>query len=131
MPMNLTTVAKKLRENSSDVERLLWRHLKAKQLHGLKFRRQEQVGGYIVDFICYEKRIIIEADGGQHALETEKDEVRTQWLRSQGFSVFRFWNNEVLTNLDGVLEAISTQCNQTGDDPPLPDPLPPGERGDS
>ena len=129
MPMNLTKAAKKLRRNSSNVERLLWRHLKAKQVHGLKFRRQEQIGSYIVDFVCYENGIVIEADGGQHALEIEKDEERSQWLRSQGFMVLRFWNNEVLTNIEGVMEAISMQCEQTGEVPPLPNPLPQGERG--
>lgn len=110
MPINLTQAARELRRNSTDAERLLWRHLKAKQLEGLKFRRQEQIGRFIADFVCYEKGLIVEADGGQHALEKEKDEERTQWLNSQGFTVLRFWNHEILTNIDGVLETIWTQC---------------------
>lgn len=94
MPINLTGAAKELRRNSTDAERLLWRHLKAKQLDGLKFRRQEQIGRFIADFVCYEMSLTVEADGGSHALEKEKDEERTTWLNSQGFKVLRFWNNE-------------------------------------
>ncbi len=122
MPINLTAAAKELRKNSTDAERLLWRHLKAKQLDGLKFRRQEQIGSFIADFVCYERGIIVEADGGQHALEKEKDEERTQWLNSQGFTVLRFWNNEILTNIDGVMEVIRMQCQAVTT--PLPGPLP-------
>lgn len=124
MPVNLTQTAKELRRNSTDAERLLWKHLKAKQLDGLKFRRQEQIGRFIVDFVCYEKGLIVEADGSQHALEKEKDEERTRWLNSQGFMVLRFWNHEILTNIEGVLETIRMQTA-----PPLPSPLPQGERG--
>lgn len=123
MPINLTDAAKELRRNSTDAERLLWQRLKAKQINGLKFRRQEQIGRFIADFVCYEKSIIIEADGSQHALEEEKDAERTQWLNSQGFTVLRFWNNEILTNIEGVMEVIRMQC-----DAPLPSPLPRGER---
>ena len=124
MPINLTDTAKELRQNSTDAERLLWLHLKAKRLNGLKFRRQEQIGRFIADFVCYERSVIVEADGGQHALEKEKDEERTQWLSGQGFTVLRFWNNEILTNIGGVLETISRQCLDT----PLPGPLP--QRGE-
>jgi very-short-patch-repair endonuclease len=124
MPINLTAAAKELRQNSTDAERLLWQRLKAKQLDGLKFRRQEQVGRFIADFVCYEKGVIVEADGGQHTLEKEKDEERTKWLNSQGFTVLRFWNNEILTNIEGVMEVIRMQCMKT----PLPGPLPQGER---
>jgi len=66
-------------------------------MEGLKFRRQQPIGRYIVDFVCFEKKIIIEVDGGQHAVETKKDTERDGWFRSQGFKVLRFWNNEVLT----------------------------------
>lgn len=111
MPINLTEAAKVLRKNSTDAEKVLWRHLKAKQLDGLKFRRQEQIGRFIADFVCYEKGLIIEADGGQHASEKEKDDERTLWLNSQGFTVLRFWNNEILTNIDGVMEAIRMRCH--------------------
>lgn len=109
MPANLTQSARDLRKHSTDAERLLWRHLRAKQLDGLKFRRQEQIGRFIVDFVCYEKALIVEADGGQHALEREKDEERTLWLNAQGFKVLRFWNHEILTNIEGVLTVVRGQ----------------------
>lgn len=110
MSVNLTQTAKELRKNSTDAERLLWSQLKAKQLEGLKFRRQEQIGRFIADFVCYEKGVIIEADGGQHMQEKEKDEERTAWLNSQEFRVLRFWNNEILMNIEGVLEVIRRHC---------------------
>ena len=127
MSIKLTEVAKGLRKSSTDAERLLWRYLKAKQFNGLKFRRQAQIGKFIVDFVCYEQSIIIEADGGQHAIEKEKDEERTQWLNSQGFRVLRFWNNDILTNIDGVMERIRMSCDSPVN-APLPNPLPRGER---
>ena len=99
-------LAKDLRKRSTDAERLLWRHLRAKRLGGLKFRRQQCIGDYIVDFVCLEKRIVIELDGGQHADNREKDKVRDSWLEKHGFLVLRFWNNEVLTNTQGVLHVI-------------------------
>jgi len=123
MPVNLTEAAKELRQKSTDAERLLWQRLKAKQLDGLKFRRQEQIGRFIADFVCYEKSIIVEADGGQHAVERIKDEERTEWLNAQGFRVVRFWNHEILTNTEGVMESIRQHCLA-----PLPGPLPQGAR---
>ncbi|HEX9024438.1 MAG TPA: endonuclease domain-containing protein [Geobacteraceae bacterium] len=125
MPINLTEAAKELRKRMTDAESILWKRLKAKQLDGLKFRRQEQLGRFIVDFVCFEKGIIIEADGGQHAVEMEKDEERTQWLNSQGYTVLRFWNNDILSNTDGVMEAIKSACSQA----PSPRPSPTEERG--
>jgi len=125
MSVNLTEAARGLRKNSTDAERLLWQCLKAKQLYGLKFRRQEQIGRFIADFVCFEKSVIVEADGGQHALEKEKDEERTQWLNAQGYTVLRFWNHEILTNIAGVLDVIRRQCLS-----PLPDPLPQRGEGD-
>ncbi len=106
MPVNLTGTARGLRQRSTDAERLLWKHLKARQMAGLKFRRQAQIGRFIVDFVCYEKALIVEADGGQHAIEREKDEERTRWLNAQGYRVLRFWNNEILTNIEGVLDVV-------------------------
>jgi len=75
-------------------------------MEGVKFRRQAPLGKYIVDFISFERKLILEIDGGQHALERDNDEKREIWLESQGFRILRFWNNEVLQNLEGVLEAI-------------------------
>ena len=100
----LTPPAKNLRKRATDAERLLWRYLRAKQMEGIKFRRQEPVGNYIVDFICFDRRIIVEIDGGQHARDENinKDKERDEWLRNQGFKVLRFWNNDVLNNINGV-----------------------------
>ncbi|MCD6580518.1 MAG: endonuclease domain-containing protein [Desulfuromusa sp.] len=108
--MKFTATARELRKASTDAEHRLWHHLRAKQLEGLKFRRQEQIGRFIVDFVCYEKSLVIEADSGQHAVELEKDEERTLWLNSQGFHVLRFWNHEILTNTDGVMDVIRRHC---------------------
>ena len=106
----LTTLAKNLRKNSTDAERILWQQLRAKQLFGKKFRRQQPIKNYIVDFVSFEKRVIIELDGGQHAEYTQKDHERDRILSEDGFTVLRFWNNEVLENLDGVLEKIRHTC---------------------
>ena len=92
--------AKSLRKNATDAERFLWKHLRAKQIAGLKFRRQEPIGKYIADFVCFEKCIVIEVDGGQHS--PDKDENRDAWFHSQGFEVLRFWNHDVLQNVEGV-----------------------------
>jgi len=116
-------VAKALRKNFTDTERFLWRHLRAKQMEGYKFRRQEPIGKYIVDFVCQEARIIIEVDGGQHSVERGRDFKRDRWLKEHGYKVLRFWNNEVLTNINGVLEVI----RNTIEHPPLAPPLKGGE----
>ena len=106
--LNLTETARKLRKESTDAEQLLWGYLRRKQLHGLKFRRQEQIGRFIADFVCYERALRVEADGGQHAVEKENDLERTTWLNSQGFTVLRFWNNEILSNPEGGLRLYTT-----------------------
>lgn len=122
----LIPLAKNLRKKATDAERLLWRYLRAKQMEGIKFRRQEPVGNYIVDFICFDRRIIIEIDGGQHARDenVNKDKERDEWLRNQGFKVLRFWNNDVLNNINGVWEVIRKHyfCH-----PPLAPPVEGGE----
>jgi len=79
----------------------------------VKFRRQQPIGKYIVDFVSFEKRIVIELDGGQHSAEQERDRERDNWLSKQGFKVLRFWDNEVLQNLEGVLEVIRDRCLST------------------
>jgi very-short-patch-repair endonuclease len=104
-------LARNLRKNPTEVERLLWRHLRAHRFFALKFRRQQPLGKYIVDFICFEKKFIIELDGGQHATDRLNDAERDAWLKSQGFHVLRFWNNEVLSNMDGVLQKILLICS--------------------
>ena len=105
---NLTHLARRIRKESTEEEKLLWSYLRRKSLFGFKFRRQEQIGDYIVDFVCYEKKLIIELDGGHHNQnETKINDVRRQkWLVSQGFSVIRFWNSEVMKNIGGVLQKI-------------------------
>ncbi len=90
----------------TDAEKRMWHRLRAHRFEGLSFRRQFSIGNYVVDFVCLESRLIIEIDGGQHS-ESKRDAARDAWLRSQGFSVLRFWNNDVLSNTDGVLERIA------------------------
>jgi len=102
---NKIAIAKKLRNNSTDTEKYLWKYLRGRQLEGFKFRRQHPIRKYIVDFINLERKIIIEVDGGQH-LENKKDKLRDKWLEEQGYEVLRFWDNEVLTNIEGVMESI-------------------------
>lgn len=98
--------ARALRTHLTDAEQLLWRHLRMRQMAGCKFRRQRPIGRYIVDFVCLERNVIVELDGGQHAEQQRYDESRDRWLNGQGFEVLRFWNDEVLTKIDDVKEAI-------------------------
>jgi len=98
--------AKTLRTKQTDAEQRLWYHLRAHRFMDLKFKRQKPLGCYIVDFVCVERRLIVEIDGGQHAEQVEYDQRRDVWLRNQGYTVLRFWNNEVLQQLEGVLEQI-------------------------
>ncbi len=101
-----TDRAKHLRKNATDAERLLWYHLRRYQINGHKFRRQQPLGTYIVDFACFEKKLIIELDGGQHSQQADYDTTRTEWLESQGFRVLRFWNNQVMKETDAVKSVI-------------------------
>ena len=91
----------------TDAEQALWRHLRERQLDGYRFRRQVPIGRYIVDFVCLEKRLIVEVDGGQHAINQDDDKIRDTWLEKEGYRVLRFWNNDVLSNRNGVLQRIS------------------------
>ncbi|RDJ00056.1 endonuclease domain-containing protein [Dyella solisilvae] len=120
--------AKALRKDMTEAERLLWLRLRAHRLYDQKFRRQQPIGPYIVDFVHFGARLIIEADGGQHNA-SGNDAVRDAWLRSQGITVLRFWNNEILQNTDAVLEAVLRELAKGAPSPPTP--LPHGERGDS
>jgi very-short-patch-repair endonuclease len=95
-----------LRKNQTDAERLLWRHLRDRRLAGHKFRRQHPIGAFIADFVCIERRLVIELDGGQHVLQIEDDNRRSLYLKSKGYGVVRFWNDEVLKETQAVLEAI-------------------------
>ena len=100
--MNLIQRAKELRKNSTDAERVIWSSLRSRRFANYKFRRQQPIGSFVVDFVCFEKRLIIELDGGQHMEDESNDRERTKWLESQGFFVLRFWNNQVLKEADAV-----------------------------
>lgn len=100
--------SRQLRHEMTDAEQCLWRHLRMRQIRGLKFRRQHPVSGYILDFACLEKRLAVELDGSQHIENKAKDGVRTQSLAAQGWRVLRFWNNEIFLNIEGVLASIDT-----------------------
>lgn len=103
-----TSAARQLRQRQTEAEQALWARLRNRQLGGVKFRRQQPIGRYVVDFASFEKRVIVEIDGGQHNEyeARERDEERTAWLKERGYQVLRFWNNEVLMNMEGVLEGI-------------------------
>ncbi len=102
-------LARMLRKNSTNAENLLWKHLRAHRLSGYKFKRQQIIEPYIVDFICLEAKLIIEADGGQHLEQTEADRKRTEYLESLGYEIIRFWNNDILTDIATVLEQINNR----------------------
>jgi very-short-patch-repair endonuclease len=104
--MTLLDNAKSLRRTMTDTEQKLWYHLRAHRFMGLKFKRQKPMGLYVVDFVCMERKLVIELDGGQHADNREYDQQRDAWLSSQGYTVLRFWNNQLTENMDGVLEQI-------------------------
>jgi very-short-patch-repair endonuclease len=99
-------IARRLRSHPTDAEKFLWSRLRRGQLGEYKFRRQSPIGPYVVDFVCFPARLVVEVDGGQHATQVEADATRTQWLESEGFKVLRFWNNEVFENTDGVVQTI-------------------------
>jgi very-short-patch-repair endonuclease len=101
--------ARRLRSDMTDAEQALWRALRRRAIDGAQFRRQAPIGCYIVDFVCFERRLVVEIDGGQHADRMAEDQARTEWLGQQGFRVLRFWNNDVFLHLDGVLEKILEQ----------------------
>jgi very-short-patch-repair endonuclease len=109
----------------------LWSRIRDRQFFGLKFRRQVPVYGYVADFLCHEAKLIVELDGGQHVERGEEDQHRTKTLGEAGFLVLRFWNNDVLANMDGVLTAIADELQaaerMTEGSAPHPVPLPLGE----
>jgi very-short-patch-repair endonuclease len=102
--------ARSFRKNPTDAETAVWQKIRAHQL-GWKFRRQVSVGIYIVDFLCLDLKVIVEIDGGQH-VDNKKDEVRTSFLNNLGYKVIRFWNNEVLENMEGVLSTLTLTLSQ-------------------
>ena len=117
--MALRENAKHLRTHMTDAEARLWYHLRGHRFMGLKFKRQKPIGRYIVDFVCLECFLIIELDGGQHAEQRQMDQVRDGYLQERGYQVLRFWNHQVLGEMEAVLERIRLSID------PLPSPLPP------
>jgi very-short-patch-repair endonuclease len=119
VPVNKTR-ARAFRLSPTEAERKLWWHLRHRlPISATHFRRQVRLGRYIVDFASYGLRIVIELDGGQHAMQSKRDATRSKFLESEGYRVLRFWNNEVLRNIDGVLEVIQSAVRAT------PTPTPP------
>jgi len=117
-------LARQFRREQTDAEKAIWAILRRKQISGFKFRRQEPIGPYIVDFVSFQKRLIIEIDGGQHGeiQEHMRDEARSAFLRSRGYKVMRFWNNDVLANREAVAESIRAAVER--DDAPSPSSSP-------
>ncbi|MDK1021960.1 MAG: endonuclease domain-containing protein [Candidatus Hydrogenedentes bacterium] len=113
----LTNIARMLRRRSTKAETMLWEKVRNRQLDGVKFRRQQPIGPYVVDFVNFERKVVVELDGGQHALNSEADKSRDAWLGAEGFTVLRFWNNEVIENLDGVLGAIQDTLKSPSPNP--------------
>jgi very-short-patch-repair endonuclease len=109
-----TRRVRQLRTNATDAETKLWFAVRDRRLAGFKFVRQKSIGPYVVDLICRDHKVIVEVDGGQHA-ESESDQVRDAYLASEGYRVLRFWNSDVLGNLDGVLRTILASLNSTTD----------------
>ncbi len=120
--MNLLDNAKILRRTMTDAEQKLWYFLRAHRFMGKKFKRQKPLGRYVVDFVCLEEKLIIELDGGQHADSLEYGRERDSWLRSQGYTVLRFWNNQLMNETESVLEQIRLTLS--------PDPSPVNGRGE-
>ena len=100
--------ARSLRRSMTDAERLLWSQLRAHRFEAKHFRRQVPIGPYTADFVCHDARLVVEVDGGQHADDDERrrDDLRTRWLAGKGYRVLRFWNHEIFSSLEGVMDAI-------------------------
>ncbi|MDP3063962.1 MAG: endonuclease domain-containing protein [Chloroflexota bacterium] len=111
------TKARALRKNPTDAERKLWAYLRLRQVRGHKFRRQRPIGPYIVDFVCLEERLVIEVDGSQHMEQASHDARRDRYLMSLGFTVLRFWDNQVLSETDAVMGVIAQALEMQGDPP--------------
>jgi very-short-patch-repair endonuclease len=102
----MVSYARALRQNATKPERILWQRLRRRQLNGFKFCRQRPMGPYVCDLFCLGASLIVELDGGQHVIQTPYDTTRDAFLRGRGFRVLRFWNRDVLTRLDSVLDTI-------------------------
>ena len=119
-----TRFTRRLRHDMTDAEHLLWRHLRLRQMDGFKFRRQYPIGKYIADFVCPEAGLAIEVDGGQHAEQVVSDRIRAEELEAQGLRVLRFWNHEVLQDIESVKVAIwNTLHDEASHSHPIPSPF--------
>jgi len=107
-----TKLARHLRREATPAEQKLWQHLRNRNLFGLKFRRQQPIGHFIVDFYCHEHKLIIEVDGGIHERKQRYDEARTRWLEQQDCRVIRFKNEDVIFNVEAVLNKIARLCGK-------------------
>ena len=127
IPKQRSERAWQLRSESTLFEQSFWQRVRAGRLGGFKFRRQQPIGPYIVDFVCQRARLVVELDGSQHLDAREYDENRNAWLRSQGYRVLRVWNNEWDANPETVLEAVWAMLQVEA--VPSPQPLPPNGGG--
>ena len=136
--------AKDLRQTQTEAEAFIWSELRGRRFSNFKFRRQVPLGNYIVDFVCLDRQVVVELDGGQHNEATHRtyDARRDAWLRSQGFEVLRFWNSDVFEEWEGLAERLwhtlrnrpsrrNSLSTSNADAPSPPTPLPRGERGDA
>lgn len=110
--MDRLSFARKLRSEQTKAEYLFWEAARSRRFHGLKFKRQVPIGNYIADFVCEHEKLIVELDGGQHDVETQKDDERTQALQNHGYRVVRYWNDDVIKNMDYVLEELKLVLGQ-------------------
>jgi adenine-specific DNA-methyltransferase len=132
LPEDIRAYAREMRSKMTDAEALLWKLLRNRRIANAKFRRQHPLGRYILDFYCDDKKLGIELDSGQHGETVKYDKQRDDWLHAQGIQVLRFWNNQVLTETEAVMEVIyqevvSTETSQTNIEPNTPSPA--GGRG--
>ena len=109
-----------LRQNMTEAEKRVWQILRSHQINGHKFRRQVPIGRYIADFVCHEARLIVEIDGGQHDRSSPPEAERSRFLQNQGYRILRFWNNEVLANLEGVHQTIADELGRITPTQPSP-----------
>ncbi len=118
MPIHLLRHAKRMRREPTEAEARLWRELRAHRFNGCKFKRQQPIGRYIVDFACLQRKLLVEIDGSQHMQQANYDEARTAWLQSQEFRVLRFWNHDVLARTTEAMDATDAALQSA----PSPDP---------
>jgi|SRR5580704_18607423 very-short-patch-repair endonuclease len=104
--------SRQLRANATEAEQKLWSRLRKRQLYGLQFRRQYSIGPFFADFVCLEAKLVVEVDGSQHADEEDQDESRSAFLRANGFRMLRFWNSDVMSDVDSVVERIANVLQQ-------------------